>query len=60
MKELIVQINNLAHKKRTVGLTPTELSTQKLLYRQYLDLIRGQVINHLDNIEIVDTPTVKH
>ncbi len=52
--ELLARINELARKKRTVGLTETELAEQKKLYEIYLTAIRGQVTNLLDSIEIVD------
>lgn len=52
--ELLARINELARKKRTVGLTEDELAEQKSLYEIYLSAIRGQVTNLLDSIEIVD------
>ena len=60
MTELITRINEIAKKKRTVGLTVEEEIEQKKLYREYLDNIRGQVKGHLDNITIVDADQVKH
>lgn len=54
--ELIARINELAQKKRTVGLTEEETAEQQKLRRQYLDSIRDQVKGMLDNIEIVDAP----
>lgn len=51
---LIKRINELAHKKKTEGLTPDELMEQKKLYGIYLDGIRTQLKNQLDNIEVVD------
>ena len=58
--KLIARINVLAQKKRTTGLSETELLEQKALYEKYLNHIRGQVKNHLDNIELVDVNTIKH
>ena len=52
--ELLARINELARKKRTVGLTEEELSEQKRLYKIYLAAIRGQVTNLLESIEFVD------
>ena len=52
--ELLARINELARKKRTVGLTDEELAEQKELYKVYLAAIRGQVTNLLDSIEFVD------
>ncbi len=43
-KVLINRINELAHKKKSEGLTPAI----------YLDGIRTQLKNQLDNIEVVD------
>lgn len=54
MMKMIERINQLAHKKKTIGLTEEELVEQKQLYRMYLDNIRGQLKATLDNIEIVD------
>ena len=52
--ELLARINELARKKRTVGLTDEELAEQKELYKVYLAAIRGQVTNLLESIEFVD------
>lgn len=52
--ELLARINELARKKRTVGLTDEELAEQKELYKIYLAAIRGQVTSLLDSIEFVD------
>ena len=52
--ELLARINELARKKRTVGLTEEELAEQKELYKVYLGAIRGQVTNLLESIEFVD------
>lgn len=52
--DMIDRINELAKKKRTVGLTPVELEEQKELYKRYLGNIREQVKAQLDNIEVVD------
>ena len=52
--ELLARINELARKKRTVGLTEEELAEQKELYKIYLAAIRGQVTSLLESIEIVD------
>lgn len=60
MTELIKRINEIAKKKRTVGLTIDEEIEQKKLYREYLNNIRGQVKSQLDNITIVDAEQPKH
>ena len=53
-QEMLNRINELARKKRSVGLSTEEIAEQKQLYKEYLDNIRGQMINLLDSIEIVD------
>ena len=57
--ELLARINELARKKRTVGLTDEELAEQKELYKIYLAAIRGQVTSLLESIEIVDVEVKK-
>ena len=57
--ELLARINELARKKRTVGLTDEELAEQKELYKVYLAAIRGQVTNLLESIEFVDVEVKK-
>lgn len=57
--ELLARINELARKKRTIGLTDEELAEQKELYKIYLAAIRGQVMSLLDSIEIVDVEVKK-
>jgi uncharacterized protein YnzC (UPF0291/DUF896 family) len=56
IKQMIARINELAHKKKSVGLNAAELAEQKELYKLYLGNIRSQLKEHLDNIEIVDEP----
>ena len=57
--ELLARINELARKKRTVGLTAEELAEPKELYKIYLAAIRGQVTSLLESIEIVDVEVKK-
>ncbi len=57
--ELLARINELARKKRTIGLTEEELAEQKELYKIYLAAIRGQVASLLESIEIVDVEVKK-
>lgn len=54
IKDMIERINELAHKKKTQGLTREEQAEQKELYKRYLANIRSQLKAQLDNIEIVD------
>ena len=49
---MIARINELAKKKKTVGLTPEELDEQKKLYKIYLGEIRQQFSQTLDNLSI--------
>ena len=51
-KELLNRINELAKKKKTVGLTADELAEQKKLYKIYLDEIRTQFDKTLDNVSV--------
>ena len=57
--ELLARINELARKKRTIGLTAEELAEQKELYKVYLAAIRGQVTSLLESIEFVDVEVKK-
>lgn len=50
MQEMIARINFLAAKKRTEGLTESELLEQKELYETYLGNIRAQVKQKLDSL----------
>ena len=52
--EIIQRINELAKKKKTIGLTPSELEEQAKLRRIYLDNIKIQLKSTLEKIEIVD------
>ena len=54
IQDLIKRINELAEKKRTLGLNKEEKLEQEELYKKYLAMIRGQVKGYLDNIEIID------
>ena len=53
-QEMLNRINELARKKRSVGLNAEEQAEQKQLYEEYLLNIRGQMVNLLDSIEFVD------
>ena len=48
-KDLIKRINELAKKKKTLGLNAEEQAEQKQLYAVYLAEIREQFDNTLDN-----------
>ena len=53
-KEQIDRINELAHKKKSVGLTDEELEEQAKLRALFLEDFRKRFIAQLDNIELVD------
>ena len=50
--EKIERINELARKKRTVGLTAAELEEQAELRAQYLKEVRENMIATLDNVRV--------
>lgn len=54
--ELIARINELSRKQRSAGLNEEEKKEQKNLREIYLEGIRGQMRQMLDNIEVVDDP----
>ena len=53
-KKEIDRINELAHKKKTVGLDPEELKEQMILREKFLAEFRENFKRQLENIEIVD------
>ena len=53
-KELIDEINALARKQRSMGLTDEEKIRQNHLRKKYLAGFRENMKNILDRIEIVD------
>ena len=58
MDELIKRINELAKKKKAVGLTPAELEEQAQLRKKYLENFRAGFKQRLENID-VETPDGK-
>ena len=50
----IERINELARKKKTVGLTQVEQDEQLLLRQEYLEVFRGGMRNHIEGLKIVD------
>lgn len=50
----IDRINELAHKKKEMGLTPEEIVEQAMLREEFLSEIRSDLKSTLENIEIVD------
>lgn len=53
-KELIDEINTLARKQRSTGLTDEEKIRQNQLRKKYLAGFRENMKNILDRVEIVD------
>lgn len=51
---LIQRINELARKKKEIGLTPQEKKEQAKLRKVYLQAIRGQVKQQLSRIRFTD------
>ena len=52
--EELARINELAHKKKTIGLTEEERLEQAHLRKKFLEAFRARFRQQLDNIEIVD------
>ena len=55
-QKLIDRINELAKKKKTVGLTEEEMELQKELRKEYLALFKEGLKQQLESIEIEDEP----
>ena len=53
-QEQIDRINELAHKAKSVGLTPEETAARDILRRAYIDSVLGNLRGQLDNTYIVD------
>lgn len=53
-EEKIARINELAHKKKSEGLTQEELEEQAKLRREFLDDVRGNLRAQLNNIDMVN------
>lgn len=51
-KNKIERINQLAKKKKTVGLNADELAEQKALYKEYIGEFRASLTGQLDNMVI--------
>ncbi len=52
--EKIKRINELYHKSKQEGLSEAELEEQKALRKEFIEAIRGDLKNSLDNITIVN------
>ena len=52
--EKIARINELYHKSKAEGLTPEETEEQKVLRREYIDSVKRNLRNNLNNITLVN------
>lgn len=52
--KLIARINELAHKKKTEGLSDAETHEQQELRAQYLQAFRSGFANQLEHIRVID------
>ena len=53
-KSRIERINELAHKAKTVGLTPEEEAERAVLRKEYVEAVRRNLRDQLDNTYVVD------
>jgi len=53
-KSKIDRINALAHKAKSVGLTPEENEERAALRREYVEAVRADLVQQLDNTYLVD------
>ena len=53
-EERIARLNELARKKKTIGLTEEEKVEQAMLRQEYLAAIRASLEAQLDNVYYVD------
>ena len=53
-QKTIDRINELAHKSKKEGLTPSEKEEQKRLRQEYIEAIRGNIRSQLDNVDIIE------
>lgn len=52
MEEMIKRINELAKKKREIGLTPEETQEQQELYKKYLAGFRNNLKKQIENTDV--------
>lgn len=52
--EKIARINELYHKSKSEGLTTEETEEQKALRREYIDSVKRNLRNNLNNITLVN------
>ena len=59
-QERIARINALAHKAKTVGLTPEEIQERDILRKEYIAAFKANLTGQLDAITIVNPDGSKH
>lgn len=52
--ETIARINELAKKKKTVGLTDAEAHEQTILRKEYIASFRSGMRHHIEGMKVVD------
>lgn len=52
--EKLARINELAKKKKTVGLTMEEAKEQTVLRKQYLEVFRSHMKQTIENVTVID------
>ena len=58
-KEKIDRINELARKKKSVGLTEAEIEEQAILRREYIESYKQSLVSQLENTYIVESDGTK-
>lgn len=58
-QEKINRINELARKKKTVGLTEAELQEQAILRREYIESYKQSLVSQLENTYILEPDGTK-
>ncbi len=58
-QEKINRINELARKKKSVGLTEEEQQEQNTLRREYIDSFKASLVSQLENTYIVEPDGTK-
>ncbi len=48
----IQRINELYRKSKAEGLTETEKKEQKILRREYIEAVKGNLLSQLNNIDV--------
>ena len=59
-KEKIERINELARKRKTVGLTPEETAEQETLRKEYITGFRNNLQEILDSVVIQNPDGTQH